>query len=83
MALSDESWNEILTALTHKAADAGLPSHDLAGRLAQLKDHWEFFQDPTQVKAYIEAKELEALRVQKLRMAEQMVTVDARIKELE
>jgi hypothetical protein len=83
MSLSIDSWNEILTALTYKADEAGIRPSQLAERLEMLREHWEFFKSKESVVAYIAAKELEAVTAQRAAMLEQMDVLNARIKELE
>ena len=83
MPLSEESWDEILTALQFRGDEAGLRGDQTVERLALMRVFWEEFKDKASVQAYIKEKQLQALRTQREEAIASVAHIENTIREVE
>lgn len=82
MALSDESWNQIMRVVLHKAAEAGVAPTNTNAVFGVMRDNWELISKKKQVQRYLAAKELSAKREAHAQALAQAETLAVEIAEL-
>jgi hypothetical protein len=83
MALTDEHWAKLMTALAHKAREAG---GDLGGPdnvLSLIKENWELLGDEKQLDTYNAECELAEKQATRDQLQETLDQLDAEIALLE